>query len=165
MALKPINRGVVPPGGLVRYRDPDTGWEYAHPYYQRTKIVARDYRVQQGLTIPHDWDEMFDRIMCEQNPRACVEIPDGQAETAPGLLKMAANFTRSMISWAKSGFSVVSYEEFRRRYVLCAGSPDGDPQCPYFGRFSTFGVMKCNKCGCSGVKLAIGSEHCPINKW
>lgn len=170
LMLRPISRGVVPPGGLVRYRDPDTGWEYAHPYYVHVKAVAREYRVKAGLSVPYDWDEFFDKAMCAATPRACQDFPDGVQESAPSFLQMAANFTRSMMSWAGSGFKVVSYEEFKARYSICSGAPatetePGKPQCEYFGTFSGFGLTRCRKCGCSSLKLYIKNSTCPINKW
>lgn len=169
--LRPISRGVVPPGGLVRYRDPDTGWEFAHPYYAHTKAVAREYRVKAGLNVPYDWDDFFDRAYCAATPRACADFPDGNTESAPSFLQMAASFTRSMINWAVSGFRVVSYDTFKARYVQCAGAPAvGDqasvPQCQYFGSFAGFGLSRCQKCGCAaGLKLQLATEKCPIGKW
>lgn len=168
--LRPKDRGVVPPGGLCRYRDPDTGWEFAHPYFDHVRNCARDYRVKQGFPIPHNWEEWFDEQFCKATPQGCVEVPDGKAEKAPGWLQMAANFTRSMANWAVSGFPVVSYEVFKARQTICAGAPAENgqpavPQCQYFGQFPVFGLTKCTKCGCGGLKLWLATEHCPIHKW
>lgn len=168
--IRPINRGQVPPGGYCRYKDPDTGFEIAHPYYDHVKGLARQHRVEKGFLIPHDWDEWFDIEYCKSTPTACQNFPDGNAEKAPSFLQLATNFTRSMMHWAMSGFKVVDYDQFKERYSQCAGRPsEGDspglPQCKYFGRFPAFGLTKCSYCGCAGLKLYIKTEKCPIGKW
>lgn len=157
-------RGMVPPGGLVRYRDPDDGWEFAHPYYEITKQAAHAHRVQLGKEIPFDWEDWFDAQVCVATPQACVDVPDKPIEAQVSLGKMAANFTRAMVHWAKAGLPVTPYEEFRKRYVACAGD-ETHARCPHFSEFSGFGLTRCGKCGCFGVKLRLLTEHCPIGKW
>lgn len=168
--LRPINRGLVPFGGRSIYIDPDTGHRIEHRYYDHVKNCARDHRIKMGYSIPFEWDAWFDEVYCKSCPQACHDVPDGAKEKAPGWLEMAANFTRSMVQWAKSGFKVVDYDEFKRRMSICAGAPVTDeqpaiPQCQHFGRFPFFGAVRCNKCGCSALALHILDKHCPINKW
>jgi hypothetical protein len=160
----PISRGTVPPGGRVRYRDPDTGFEISHPYYEQVKARARKHRVERGLPIPHDWDDWFDQVMCESTPSACRDMGTVTEEKEPSLVQMAKNFTSSMINWAQQGFPVSSYDLYRERHVKCAGD-ENNPRCPSFSRFAGTGIAKCGRCGCTSLKLWVQSEKCPLGKW
>lgn len=158
-------KGIVPPGGMVRYKDPDDGWTYAHPYYDNVKVTAHNHRVAVKLPIPYDWDQVFDQAVCSQTPGACIDVPEARNETKVGLIEMAANFSKAVLGWAKKGFPVTPYDQFRERYLICAGS-ETQPRCQYFQEWTEFGVSRCTKCGClHGIKLRLQSERCPINRW
>lgn len=165
VASVPKNRSQVPPGGKCRYQDPDTGVVLQHPYYERLKAMAHQHRVVRGLSIPHDWEAVFDREFCRATPSACLEVPDGKTEKQPGLFELAGRFTAAMARWALSGFPVVGYEVFKQRYRTCAGDEDGTPRCPEFKTFKPFGFAKCGQCGCASVKLYLATEKCPLGKW
>lgn len=166
----PKDRGTVPPGGYCRYRDPDSGFEVAHPYYDWCKSLALDGRRARGLPIPHDWDAFFDAAFCAATPTGCVEVPHAVHERQQTWLSMAAQFTRAMVQWAQSGFRVTTWEQFKERQSTCQGAPatasaPAHERCPYFGHFPVFGLTKCNKCGCAGLKLWLATERCPADKW
>lgn len=160
--LVPRSKGIVPPGGQCRYTDPDTGWRYAHPYYENVSESARSYRLAAGLPIPDDWDAFFDEQFCKATPQGCVEVP----QVTPGAGKMAVTFAKSMLQWALSGFKVTTEEQFQARQDQCAGnSAKKIPRCQYFGSWSSFGFARCTKCGCFRLKLFLPESRCPIGKW
>lgn len=149
---------------MCRYKDPDAGFEVAHPYYEWCKAWAHDGRVKRGLPIPYNWDEFFDDQLCKAVPQACYEIPDVK-ETTPSFMQMALGFTKSMVTWIKQGFPIVDYETYKARYVTCAGD-ENTPRCPRFTTFAGTGVVRCGACGCSSLKLFLGGNNkCPIGKW
>lgn len=158
------NPGLVPPGGRVRYRDPDDGWTCSHPYFLRVKILAHAHRVSASLPIPYDWDEWFIQRVCESTPGYCVDTGPAPSESKLSLLTMAANFARSMATWAREGFPLVSYATFRERYLTCSGD-ETHPRCPHFRQWNSFGLTKCGACGCFSVKLKLATEKCPRGKW
>lgn len=158
------NPGVVPPGGRVRYVDPDDGWSCAHPYFLRVKLLAHEHRTSANLPIPFDWDEWFVQQVCKATPGFCIDAGAAPSEPRLSLLSMAANFTRSMAIWAREGFPIVPYETFRERYLICSGD-ETHPRCPKFREWSAFGITKCQACGCFSVKLKLATERCPLKKW
>lgn len=162
---RPLRRGTVPVGGYCRYKDPDAGFEVKHPYYDFCKGMAKQGRVERGLAIPFDWDAFFDEQFCKATPQACVDVPDAPRETGPSWTRLAIQFGASMMGWAKSGFRVVSWEGFKRRYEQCTGDGVSVPRCVHFNRFAGTGVTRCGKCGCTSLKLFLASEKCPIGKW
>ncbi len=167
-----LRKGVVPPGGRVRYRDPDDGWEYAHPYYGRVVLLAHAHRVSAGLPIPHDWEQWVEDQICRATSAACIEadpaeLARARAETSPGWLSMAAHFAGAMLRWAASGFATVSWDAFKARMTICRGDPDTDiPRCPhYHPSQGGWSFVHCGKCGCARQKLFLASEKCPLGKW
>lgn len=159
------SKGNVPPGGYWRYKDPDDGWTFAHPYYDRVKDQAAAHRMKLGLVMAYDWDSRFDAILCQETPQGCHDVPEAPTEEKQSLLGLAAQFAVAAVNWGRSGFQTVSYEEFKRRYVICAGD-ESTPRCPFFTTFPRIGITRCAKCGCAcGVKLHWATEHCPVKKW
>lgn len=73
--------------------------------------------------------------------------------------ELAKSLGSALINWAKAGFRVVSDETFNQRHAICTG-------CDYWmGDGASIGLCKCGKCGCSGLKLFLPTEKCPIRKW
>lgn len=162
---KPTHPGSVPPGGYWRFKDPDTGEEIAHPYFVQVKARAHAARVKAGLPIPYNFDEWFDDLVCQSTPQGCYEVPEVPPEPAESsLFRLSLQFATSMVQWAKAGMPVVPWEEFKRRLEICQGSPT-QPRCNQYHPGSTFGLARCTKCGCTKLKLFIGTERCPLNKW
>lgn len=165
----PISRGTVPIGGMCRYKDPDAGFEVAHPYYEWCKAWAHDGRVKRGLPIPYNWDEFFDDQLCKAVPQACYDVPEVGPQP-PRWSQMATNFLNSALTWMKSGFKVVDFETLKFRVTQCAGDA-GDPaagipstpRCKYFTTFNGTTLTRCAKCGCGGLKLHMATEQCPDN--
>ncbi len=161
---RPLNRGTVPVGGTCRYIDPDAGFKISHPMWDWCKVMAKEERIKRGLPIPYNWDLVFEQGFCKGTPQGCFDVPDAPVETGPSWTKLALQFASSMIGWAKSGFALTTWEEFKRRYTFCTGD-ENTPRCPRFSRFAGTGIVKCGACGCSSLKLGIQVSKCPIGKW
>lgn len=76
----------------------------------------------------------------------------------PSLRKLATNFSRAIVKWQKAGYPVVSKQEFHHRLGLCRG-------CEHWDEGGWFGLHKCAACGCSGLKLWLETEQCPLLRW
>lgn len=167
LKMRPISTGSVPPGGYWRFRDPDlpNSDVIAHPYYVQVKARAHAQRVENNLYIPLLWDEWFDSHVCKGTPQGCFEVPSTPAEPEESSwLKLAVQFGAAMLSWAKQGFPVVSWETYRERHETCAGSSTM-PRCQRFSHFTGTGLAKCGACGCSMLKLYLRTSVCPLSKW
>lgn len=79
--------------------------------------------------------------------------------TTPTNAQMVSSLAKSMLSWAKQGFKVVSQEVLDQRLAICAG-------CDLWDKEALAGTGRCTKCGCSTqAKLRLATEKCPIDKW
>ena len=161
-------RGVVPPGGKVRYRDPDDGWEYSHPYRGMVEREARKHRMEKGLEIVVDWERWIEERICEATPQACLEVAEVEGIDEPQRWgKLALQFAKAMFTWGAQGFKVMGWGAFRLRLEQCQGHEGkGIKRCGYY-RASPGGIgfARCGKCGCTRVKLFLWTEKCPIGKW
>ncbi|MEN6384788.1 MAG: hypothetical protein ABFD79_06285 [Phycisphaerales bacterium] len=74
-----------------------------------------------------------------------------QQSSKPTLLQMAADFTKAMIRWGKSGMACVSKDECIKRRSICSDCTDG---------------WRCPHCGCMlWAKIALAMERCPRRRW
>ena len=73
----------------------------------------------------------------------------------PTISEMSKSLASSMVGWAKAGFALASDEVKDERLSICRGCE--------FWKEGKYG--RCMKCGCSGIKLWLASEKCPIGKW
>lgn len=82
------------------------------------------------------------------------------ADNEPSLLDMAKNFKKSTINWIKSGFKIVSKNQFNKRLKICR-------KCEKWDEDVRLGLGKCKAqgCGCTKLKLWLQSENCPLHKW
>jgi len=60
--------------------------------------------------------------------------------------------------YAESDFKNVGSDIFEKRKLICR-------TCEFWDEDGWFGKGKCNKCGCSSLKLRIAVAECPIGKW
>lgn len=106
--------------------------------------------VCRGRCTPPSRREALERI--DGKPKRVIvrePQPRRSASAAPTLTQMTAHFTKAMVRWAKSGFDIVSQEEYIRRRQICAACSDG---------------WRCPKCGCMlWAKVALKTEQC--KKW
>lgn len=161
---RPLDRGTVPIGGTCRYVDPDAGFVISHPMWDWCKAKAKAERIKRDLPIPYNWDALFEQGFCAGTPQGCLEFPDTPVETGPSWTALALQFGASMFRWVKAGMPITTWEQFKARHVKCTGD-ENNPRCPHFSKFEGLGITKCGKCGCSSVKLFLGTEKCPVGKW
>jgi hypothetical protein len=102
---------------------------------------------------PPDWTGetiTADRFKTTMDART---IKPGEKQKMPSLLQQAANFTGTMIDFAKDGFRTVDDAERTRRLEVCQ-------TC------ERFTGQRCSSCGCfTNFKSWIGVADCPLGKW
>lgn len=73
----------------------------------------------------------------------------------PSLVEKASNFSKSVVSHARNGFTKTENTLKEKRLEICSS-------CEYFDSSR----QGCKKCGCYlPVKASWASESCPLNKW
>jgi len=78
----------------------------------------------------------------------------------PKLIDKAANLTKALGTWAKSGFKVADKKTIKLRKSACE-------LCKFWKHDGNMGLGKCNheKCGCTKIKWWLATEKCPAGKW
>lgn len=156
--LRVKDKTLVPNGGAFNYVDTETGMRFSHPYYAQLEILAKKHRSANSLPIGSNWAEDFESNVCQHTGKACTDqTPEGK----PTVAQMAKNFTTAMVEWVKSGFKVVSEDVYLQRLAQCQACPH------YGGKNGSEWLARCGKCGCSGIKLFLPQEKCPLQppKW
>lgn len=144
----------VPNGGEWLYRDKETGFEIRHPYFNVTVSKATAYRQANNLPIGLNWMDEVEDILCSNAVEGtCIDWEP------PTLGQKVRSLTQALYSAARTGFSVVSTEEYQKRLSICE-------QCNFFGGQSGLLKVLCRKCGCRGFKAYLSSgAKCPDNRW
>lgn len=146
------DNSAVPKGGTFIYVH-ENGYEQRHPYFNQLKENVRQYKLANNFPVGLEFDDEFEQNVCSHAADiTCIEF------VPPTLMEKMSNVAKALYRSAKSGFKVVTAEQFEERRQICGA-------CNFFG--GTNGLLKvaCKKCGCSGIKLAAATEHCPISKW
>ncbi len=122
------------------------------------------------LTVSENGSELTSDIvpvaslveMFRQTNKGHEQIKNARASIArlkgPGMMEMAKNAMGAAKRFAKSGFAMVSDEEFKRRSEICAS-------CEFWDASARMGLGKCLKCGCTSSKFRMATEKCPMGKW
>ena len=79
-----------------------------------------------------------------------------QFEERPPLSKQIKSLIRELARWKENGFKIASLKTFLARSAICKA-------CPF--SYSTFGISRCGRCGCTRAKLLLASARCPERKW
>lgn len=74
------------------------------------------------------------------------------------LSRKARNLSKSMATWAGSGFKKVQQHVYEKRLAICRG-------CQFWQENGNLGMGKCLKCGCGKGKHWLPHEQCPIGLW
>lgn len=160
-----LDKARVPPGGFFRYKDPETGVGFSHPYFVQVEAMARRHRIANNLPIPTNWEAWLDDQICTATP-SCPCEQEGGFAASRGLFHLASRFARAMADWAASGFALVSDEALAARRLACEGNVDHARCSQWQAGAGRFGLGRCAACGCvGGLKSAIASETCPLGKW
>lgn len=67
-----------------------------------------------------------------------------------------SRFLEAMAKWRKAGYALAPDQELLHRQEACRGCQDRKELWWGFG---------CRVCGCTGVKLHLATEKCPVGKW
>lgn len=76
----------------------------------------------------------------------------------PTLPQMAAGFAGSMAKWVRGGLRRVPENTYQARKAVCL-------TCEHWDDQAGLGMGRCRKCGCTGGKLWLPHEKCPVGKW
>ena len=68
------------------------------------------------------------------------------------------NLSKSMATWAGSGFKKVQQHVYEKRLAICR-------KCQFWQENGNLGMGKCLKCGCGKGKHWLPHEQCPIGLW
>lgn len=143
---------VVPPGGGWFWTHPETKDRIRGGNADQLIINAKEYCRRNNLPIGLGFEQ---RIIDD----VCAELPDICSDTEPPTpVEMARQFARAAVNWVNSGFSVVISEDYQARLDTCKA-------CDRWNGEAIFGLGRCGKCGCTGLKLYAASEKCPLGKW
>jgi len=142
----------VPPGGGWFWTHPETKDRIRGGNAEQLVFNSKEYCRRNHLPIGAGFDQ---RIVDD----VCAELPDICQDTEPpSAIDMARQFTRSALNWVRSGLPCVTNEQFQERLDTCKA-------CDKWNGEAVFGLGRCGKCGCTGVKLFMTTEKCPLNKW
>ena len=83
----------------------------------------------------------------------------------PSIMDMAGGLAVALGKWATNGFPVVSEAEYAQRRAICEPCKDTESGMPNFNPTGYAGMGKCRVCGCTGYKLILKTEKCPLAKW
>jgi hypothetical protein len=76
----------------------------------------------------------------------------------PGTIQKVSSLSKSMVTWAGSGFKKVQQHVYEKRLAICR-------KCQFWQENGNMGMGKCLKCGCGKGKHWLPHEQCPIGLW
>jgi len=159
-----VNPNEVPPGGW-RWMHPETGTMIYGGNFDVLIGNIRLFLRNNNFPPIRDLEQMVLEWLDEdiQRKAAAKGLPPVsfiKTEAPPSLAQQARTFAYSMAQWVKAGMKVVPQEILAQRRGLCEA-------CSYWQGDSAYGMGRCRKCGCSGVKLYLVSTRCPLEppKW
>jgi hypothetical protein len=150
------DNSAVPPGGQWTWVHGETGHAISHPYYNELRKRVLAYLRANSFPVTGQFDEEFEANICAHaTPASCVDfIP-------PSLLDKMTMFGRAIakaaLTWREP---LVSAEVLEERRTICES-------CNFYGGSRSLLKVACQKCGCSGLKVLLVSQHCPLPqpKW
>ena len=142
---------LVPPGGWV-WTHPESKAQLQASDFHQLIAKVRAYHAANNFPIPPGFNQRLVNDFCERLPTFCVD------SSPPSPLEMARNLAKSLSQWAMGGFATVTPEELQSRLETC-------DTCEFWAGEAAFGMGRCLKCGCTGIKMHLRTSKCPINKW
>lgn len=153
-----------PPGGW-RWTHPETGQKIHGGNYSDLCGLVRQFLGNNSFPIPLDLnqrilEDLNDEIQRDMIARGLPAYPFLKDTQPPSIVERVAKFGHAAAQWAKQGFHVVSQEKLEAREAICH-------VCPHWNGSSYYGLGSCSFCGCSGLKLYVETEKCPLTppKW
>ena len=146
---------MVPPGGWI-YIDED-GNKFRGTTLEHAVVVVREAYFASKKTPPKNleyaiMDQICKRLESDPHSDRCF---DYTPPTKTELLTRAGNAIKNFVN---NGFKMVTAEQLLDRRSVCE-------QCSLWNGEGSFGMGRCGSCGCSGLKLHVAGEKCPLNKW
>ena len=147
--------GTVPPGGWT-YIDED-GNKFRGTTLAYTVDAIRQSYFASKKTPPKNleyaiMDQICKRLESDPHSDRCF---DYTPPTKTELLTRAGNAIKNFVN---NGFKLVTAEQLLDRRSVCE-------QCSLWNGEGSFGMGRCGSCGCTGLKLHVAGEKCPLNKW
>ena len=146
---------MVPPGGWI-YIDED-GNKFRGTTLEHAVVVVREAYFASKKTPPKNleyaiMDQICKRLESDPHSDRCF---DYTPPTKTELLTRAGNAIKNFVN---NGFKLVTAEQLLDRRAVCE-------ECSLWNGEGSFGMGRCGSCGCSGLKLHVAGEKCPLNKW
>lgn len=146
---------MVPPGGWI-YIDED-GNKFRGTTLEHAVVVVREAYFASKKTPPKNleyaiMDQICKRLESDPHSDRCF---DYTPPTKTELLTRAGNAIKNFVN---NGFKLVTAEQLLDRRSVCE-------ECSLWNGEGSFGMGRCGSCGCTGLKLHVASEKCPLNKW
>ncbi len=146
---------MVPPGGWI-YTDED-GNKFRGTTLEHAVVVVREAYFASKKTPPKNleyaiMDQICKRLESDPHSDRCF---DYTPPTKTELLTRAGNAIKNFVN---NGFKLVTAEQLLDRRSVCE-------QCSLWNGEGSFGMGRCGSCGCTGLKLHVAGEKCPLNKW
>jgi hypothetical protein len=146
---------MVPPGGWI-YIDED-GNKFRGTTLEHAVVVVREAYFASKKTPPKNleyaiMDQICKRLESDPHSDRCF---DYTPPTKTELLTRAGNAIKNFVN---NGFKMVTAEQLLDRRSVCE-------QCSLWNGEGSFGMGRCGSCGCTGLKLHVAGEKCPLNKW
>jgi len=146
---------MVPPGGWI-YIDED-GNKFRGTTLEHAVVVVREAYFASKKTPPKNleyaiMDQICKRLESDPHSDRCF---DYTPPTKTELLTRAGNAIKNFVN---NGFKLVTAEQLLDRRAVCE-------ECSLWNGEGSFGMGRCGSCGCTGLKLHVASEKCPLNKW
>lgn len=151
------HRNNVPPGGGWVYIQPESGMAFKHPDLMHVKHMVKAHRLANNYPIGANFDAEIETSICGHSPELCIDVTP---ESELNFTQKLARFSKAMIGFAASGFKTVTQEQYQKRLEICQ-------VCDKWRGNTGILTIACAACGCSGKKLGISNESCPLNppKW
>jgi hypothetical protein len=146
---------MVPPGGWI-YIDED-GNKFRGTTLEHAVVVVREAYFASKKTPPKNleyaiMDQICKRLESDPHSDRCF---DYTPPTKTELLTRAGNAIKNFVN---NGFKLVTAEQLLDRRAVCE-------ECSLWNGEGSFGMGRCGSCGCTGLKLHVASEKCPLDKW
>jgi hypothetical protein len=146
---------MVPPGGWI-YLDED-GNKFRGTTLEHAVVVVREAYFASKKTPPKNleyaiMDQICKRLESDPHSDRCFDFTP---PTKTELLTRAGNAIKNFVN---NGFKMVTAEQLLDRRAVCE-------ECSLWNGEGSFGMGRCGSCGCSGLKLHVAGEKCPLNKW
>ncbi len=145
--------GTVPPGGWT-YIDED-GNNYRGTTLAYTVDAIRQSYFASKKTPPKNLEYLIMDQICKRLDLNSDKCFDFTPPTKTELLTRAGNAIKNFVN---NGFKMVTAEQLLDRRSVCE-------ECSLWNGEGSFGMGRCGSCGCTGLKLHVAGEKCPLNKW